>query len=157
MAVTSRFLVVKGNDKKDKMHFNYGKFDGYNLTIKKGVHFSDAIDVNNVLIVNPTLIDKVATKKINNKFDRLISVMQMVCEEEDDTDTGEGYQIALDEANKLKMELLNKYHKFIAQEKLELMIKKIEILEDELKLRQQLLISNRMKRETLEETKGRGR
>ncbi len=139
MAVTSRFLIVKGNDKNDKMHFNYGKFDGYNLTVKKGVHFSDAIDVNRVLIVNPTLIDKVATKKINNKFDRLISVMQMVCEEDDDTDTGEGYRIALDEANKLKMELLNKYRKFISEEKLSLMIKKIEILEDELKLRQELL------------------
>ena len=129
VAVTSRFLIVKGNNKKDKMHFDYGKIDGYNLTVKKGVHFSDAIDINNVLIVNPTLIDKVATKKIKNKFDRLISVMQMVCEE-DDTDTDDGYRIALDEAYKLKMELVNKYRKFITQEKLELMIQKIEILEE---------------------------
>ena len=48
------------------------------------------------------------------------------------------YRIALDEAEKLKQKLLNKYKKFLAEEKLELMIKKIKILEDELKLREEL-------------------
>ena len=48
------------------------------------------------------------------------------------------YRIALDEAEKLKQKLLNKYKKFLAEEKLELIIKKIKILEDELKLREEL-------------------
>lgn len=139
MAVVSKFLVVKNKDEKDVKFFDREKLDGYNLTIKKNVHFADAIDVNRVMIINPTFIDKIATRKINTKFNKLINMMQIVCEVGDEDESGEGYRIALDEAEKLKQELWNKYRKFITEEKLALMMKKIEILEDELKLRQELL------------------
>ena len=144
MAVVSRFLVVKNKDEKDIKYFDYDKLDGYNLTIKKDVHFADAIDINRVIIINPSFIDKIATRKVNSKFNKLINMMQIVCEVGDEDETGEGYRIALDEATKLKYELMNKYKKFIADEKLSLMIKKIEILEDELKLRQELLLNSKI-------------
>ena len=149
MAVISRFLVVKNKDEKDIKYFDYDKLDGYNLTIKKNVHFADAIDVNRVIIINPTFIDKVATRKINTKFNKLINMMQVVCEVGDEDESGEGYRIALDEASKLKQELWNKYRKFISEEKLSLIMKKIEILEDELKLRQELLNESLAREEEL--------
>ena len=149
MAVTSRFLIVKEKDEKEIKYFDYEKLDGYNLTAKKDIHFVDAIDVNRVIIINPTFIDKIATRKINNKFNKLINMMQIVCDNDEEDESGEGYRIALDEAEKLKQELLNKYKKFLAEEKLELMIKKIEILEDELKLREELLIKRVEQKEEL--------
>ena len=149
MAVTSRFLIVKEKGSKDIKYFDYDKLEGYNLTTKKNVHFSDAIDINRVIIINPSFIDKIATKKINAKFNKLINMMQIVCEVGDDDESGEGYRIALDEAEKLKMELWNKYKKFISDEKLELMIKKIEILEDELRLRLDLLLNRKLLDEDL--------
>lgn len=149
MAVTSRFLIVKEKDSKEIKYFDYDKLDGYNLTTKKDVHFADAIDINRVIIINPTFIDKIATKKINAKFERLINMMQVVCDVGDEDESGEGYRIALDEANKLKMELWNKYKRFISQEKLDLMIKKIEILEDELKLRLDLLLNSQLMKEEM--------
>ncbi len=148
MAVTSKFLIVKDKDSKEIKYFDYDKLDGYNLTTKKDVHFIDAIDVNRVIIINPTFIDKIATKKINKKFSKLINMMQYVCEREDD-ETGEGYEIALNEAEKLKVELRTKYRKLLNEEKLELMIKKIEILEDELKLRLEILSKKIEKEEEL--------
>jgi len=148
MAVTSRFLIVKEKDKKEIKYFDYDKLDGYSLTAKKDIHFADAIDINRVIIINPSFIDKIATRKLNAKFNKLINMMQVVCDNDED-ETGEGYRIALDEAYKLKMELLNKYNKFIDEEKLELMIKKIEILEDELKLREEILIKNIEQKEEL--------
>ena len=75
MAVTSKFLIVKEKNSKDIKYFDYDKIDGYNLVAKKDVHFTDAIDINRVIIINPTFIDKVATKKINVKFNRLINMM----------------------------------------------------------------------------------
>ena len=42
---------------------------------------------------------------------------------------------ALDQAEKFRMELINKYKKYIQEEKFALLEKKIAILEDELKLR----------------------
>ena len=150
MAVTSRFLIVKEKDSKEVKYFDYDKIEGYNLTTKNDVHFADAIDINRVIIINPSFIDKVATKKINTKFNKLINMMQIVCEVGDEDESGEGYRIALDEAYKLRMELLNKYKKFISEEKLELMLKKIEILEDELKLRLNLLLNDKVMDEELD-------
>ncbi len=149
MAVVSRFLIVKNKDEKDIKYFDYDKLEGYNLKVKKDVHFADAIDVSRVIIINPSFIDKIATRKITTKFNKLINMMQIVCEVGDEDASGEGYHIALDEANKLKMELLNKYRKFISEEKLSLMIKKIEILEDELRLRQELLLNSKSMEEEL--------
>ena len=63
--------------------------------------------------------------------------MQVVCE---DDDTGEGLDIVLDEAEKFKMELINKYRKFLEAEELELMYKKIEIVERELDLRRKAIV-----------------
>jgi hypothetical protein len=150
MAVTSKYFIVKEKNTKDIKHFNYSKLEGYNLVAKKDVHFADAIDINRVIIYNPTFIDKIATKKINVKFNKLINMMQIVCDVGDEDESGEGYRIALDEANKLKMELLNKYRKFVSEEKLELMIKKIEILEDELRLRLDLLLNRNILNEELD-------
>lgn len=155
MAVTSRFLIVKQKNSKEIKYFDYNKLNGYNLVPKKDVHFADAIDVSRIIIINPSFIGKVSTKKINAKFNRLINMMQVVCENGDDDETGEGYRIALDEANKLKMELWNKYKRFISKEKLQLMIKKIEILEDELNLRLDLLFNAKIKDEEI--SKGHSR
>ena len=52
------------------------------------------------------------------------------------------------------MELINKYRKYIEEEKLELMLKKIEILSGELKLRLDVLY-NSLEQE--EKSRGRGR
>ena len=155
MAVTSKFLIVKEKNSKEIKYFDYDKLEGYNLTAKKDVHFTDAIDVNRVIIINPSFIDKVASKKINRKFEKLINMMQIVCENGDDDPTGEGYKIALNEAEKLKRELRNKYKKLLNEEKLELMIKKIEILEDELKLRLDLMFEKQKEEERKEHGYGR--
>lgn len=150
MAVVSRFRVVKEDKNKNIEKIGANTLDGYNLTIKKGVHFADGVDIDRLVLINPIFIDKIASKKINSKFDRLINMMQVVCEVGDEDESGDGYKIALDEAEKLKMQLWNKYRKYISESKLELMVKKIEILEDELKLRLDLLLNEQLMDDELE-------
>lgn len=140
MAITSRFLVVKDNNTREIRYFDYDKLDGYKLKGKKDIKFIDAINIDRMIIINPSFIDKIATRKINTKFEKLIKMMQLVCEVGDDDPSGETYRLALDEADKLKRELINKYRKLISEEKLELMLKKIGILEDELNLRLTILL-----------------
>lgn len=141
MEINQKFLVVKDNDSKEIRYFDYDKIRGYNLFAKDNMHFEDAIDVNRIIIIKPTFIEKIATKKMNKKFQNFINMVSVVCDMESADETGEAYQIALDEANKLRMEILNKYKKYITKEKLELMLKKISIIEEELKLRVEILIN----------------
>ena len=157
MSINQRFLIVKEKNSKEIKYFDYDKLDGYNLRAKDNAHFNDAIDISRMIIINPTFIEKIATKKLNAKFDKLINMMSYVCDMEEEDETGESYRIVLNEANKLKMELFNKYKKHIAEAKLELMQKKIEILEGELKLRLDALYNSLEEKEKLEQSKGRGR
>ena len=65
MPVNSKFLVVKTKDSKEIKYFDYDNIDGYNLKAKDDVHFEDAIDVNRMIIINPSFTDKIATLKLN--------------------------------------------------------------------------------------------
>ncbi len=132
----SKFLIVKDKKTKEVKYFDYDKIDGYNLKAKKNTNFFDDINVSRVIIINPSFSEKIAKKKMDAKFERLLMMMNIVCEEDD---SGEGLDIVLDEANKFRMELINKYRKFIEEEDLNLMLKKIEIIERELKLRRKAI------------------
>ena len=132
MNTDTKFLIVRDKQTKQIKYFDYDKIDGYRLTQKKNTSFFDDINISSVIIINPSFSEKIARKKMNGKFERLLTMMNIVCEEDD---TGEGLDIVLDEANKLKMELFNKYRKFLEEEEIELMYKKIEIVEKELELR----------------------
>lgn len=132
----ARYLIVKNNIISKVLYFDYDNIDGYNLTAKKNYNFFDNMNVSRVIIINPSFCETIAKKKMKHKFERLLTMMQVVCE---DDDTGEGLDIVLDEANKFKMELINKYRKYIEEEELELMFKKIEIVEKELNLRKKAI------------------
>ena len=136
MKSDTKFLIVKDKETKEVRYFDYDKIDGYNLKAKKNTNFFDDINVSRVIIINPSFSEKIANKKMDAKFERLLTMMNIVCEEDD---TGEGLDIVLNEANKFRMELINKYRKYIEAEKLELMLKKIEIIEKELKLRRKAI------------------
>jgi len=136
MKSDTKFLIVKDKDTKEVRYFDYDKIDGYNLKAKKNTNFFDDINVSRVVIINPSFSEKIANKKMDAKFERLLTMMNIVCEEDD---SGEGLDIVLNEANKFRMELINKYRKYIEAEKLELMLKKIEIIEKELNLRRKAI------------------
>ena len=136
MKSDTKFLIVKDNKTKEVRYFDYDKIDGYNLKAKKNTNFFDDINVSRVIIINPSFSEKIANKKMDAKFERHLTMMNIVLEEDE---TGEGLDIVLNEANKFRMELLNKYRKYIEAEKLELMLKKIEIIERELGLRRKAI------------------
>ena len=135
MAKEERFLVVKTNDSKEIKYFEYDKLQGYNIKPKNNVKFLDAINVNKMILINPSLIQKMIDKKIKKRFDYLINLLSIVIDNANETGDGEGLYLALDEAERLRMEILNKYRRYMEEEKLELLLKKIDILENELKLR----------------------
>lgn len=131
--IDKRYYVVK--DKKDKSitYFEYDKIDGYDITPKKNAKIEDAINVNKIVIINPTLANKVAKKKIDLKFRKLVELLNIIFESDDDT--GEAYHHGLNEVERLKEELIDKYKKYLDGEEFDTMEKKLGILEHELKIR----------------------
>ena len=152
MGKEQKFLVVKNKDSKEIKYFEYDKISGYNIKPIPNLKFQDAINVNKMILINPSLIEKMVDKKIKRRFDYLINLLSVVYENDDDT--GEGLKLALNEAEKFRTELNNKYRQYINEEKFDLLQKKIAILEDELYLRMQFVLD---KVNDIEEEKGKSR
>ena len=155
MGKEQRFLVVKNKDAKDIKYFEYDKISGYSIKPNPNLKFQDAINVNRMILINPSLIEKMVDKKIKRRFDYLINLLSIVYENDDDT--GEGLQLALNEAEKFRNELCNKYKQYISDEKYELLLKKIAILEDELYLRMQYIMNKELFIEKEEKIEGKSR
>lgn len=128
-----KYFIVKNKNDKSITYFEYDKIEGYDLSPKKGVKIEDAINVNKVVIINPTLAAKVAKKKLDLKFKKLLQLLNIIFESDDDT--GTAYREGLNEISKLRIELLNKYRKHLEEEVITLTEKKLGILEHELKVR----------------------
>lgn len=133
MPINQRFLVVKTKDSKTITYMEYDKIHGYKVTPKNNIKFTDAINVKSMVLLNPSLIEKMVDIKARKRFNHLINLLAIVYE--DDDDSGEGLMLAKNEAEKFRMEIINKYKKYISEEKLELYESKLGILEDELDLR----------------------
>lgn len=155
MGKEEKFLVVKTKDSKEIKYFEYDKISGYNIKPNPKLKFQDAINVQRMILINPSLIEKMVDKKIKRKFDYLINLLSIVYENDDDT--GEGLKLALNEAEKFRMELCNKYKQYINEEKYELLLKKIAILEDELYLRMQFVLERVNYMENYEVKEGKSR
>ena len=126
-----RYLVVKEKNKKEVMYFEYDKLNGFNMSSKnKNIKLRDAINVNKVVIINPTFIEKVINKKINLKIKKLIDLISNIYQSDDEDPAGSLMQ-ALNEVEKFKREMINKYLNYMSKEQVNLLEKKIEILESE--------------------------
>ena len=150
-----KYYIVKNKNDKAITYFEYDKMEGYDLTPKKGMKIEDAINVNKVVIINPSLAEKEAKKKFDLKFRKLLTLLNVIFESDDDT--GTAYQEGLNEVSKLRMELINKYRKHLEKEEADLMNKKLDILEQELKLRLYYLEQNYQENYQNENEIGRSR
>ena len=71
-----------------------------------------------------------------------------ICNDE----SGEAMDIALDEIEKFRSTVRNRYKEYMEKEKYDLLLKKIEIVENEIKIRKQYLYKENI---SLSEGKGR--
>lgn len=133
--IEKKYLIVKEKNDPSITYFEYDKMDGYDLSPKKNIKIKDAINVNKVVIINPSLMNKVATKKIDLKFKKLLQFMSVVFEEGNDDESGDAYREGLNEISKLRLEAQVKYRKYMDEEAFKMLEKKLDILEQELKAR----------------------
>lgn len=152
------YIVIKTMDNK-KLGRKKLKINGYPMNLKLKPR-KDLISVSNFMIVDDNLEKNVLLKQFQLAYRRLFRVIMDVLNDPDATSSDT--QIALTEIEKMKQILKDKYeHKFTDLE-YKRMVKKVELLEKQLK--EKLIFENNMRKmyqkimdEELEEKKGRGR
>ena len=130
------------------------ELDGYTFKPKPGK--GNYIKVNEVKIVDKVMIEKILSMKFDRAFKQLVALALRVINDEDaDDDTA---MIVLDEVELVRQILLERYHKFISQEKEKLFLKKLRIIENEIRVKQLKIKQKAIYLEQQEEkSHGRGR
>ena len=114
------------------------------------------IKVNKVTIVDRVMIDKILTMKFNKSFKKVVALALQVINDED-SDEG-NVTIVLGEVELVREILLNRYQKFLSYEKEQLFLKKLRLIENELRMKQVAIKRKAQFLEMQEEkTRSRGR
>ncbi len=130
------------------------EIEGYKF--KPKLNKDGYISVSEVTIVDKVMIDKILTIKFNKNFKKLVNIAMKVINDDDSTD--DDVRIVLDEVELVREILLNKYQKFISHEKEQLFLKKLRLIENELRIKQVKIKQKAMYLEMQEEkTIGRSR
>ncbi len=134
MAESNKYFVVKDRNDLSITYFEYDKTKGYDLH-PRNVKIKDAIDVTSMVIINPSFIQKLAFRKVELKFQRLTKMLMVVLSPDNDDSSGDSYRQALNEINKLRLEILVQYKNKLKEEDFLEFNKRLDLLAQELNLR----------------------
>lgn len=126
------YLIKKDQKTGEIIYMEY-KLDGYKFKPRnnKAVNLS----LEKIVIIKPEMIDKILTMKIDKKLKKIIKLtMYLLNKNDDDTDPADT-MLALNEIARLRNIILNNYQDYITQQKETLFLKKLRILENELRIK----------------------
>ena len=124
------YLINKNH--RDDSVVSIKELDGYTFTPKPGK--GNYIKVKEVKIVDKVMIEKILSMKFDKSFKQLVALALRVINDDDaDDDTA---MLVLDEVELVRQILLERYHKYISKEKEKLFLKKLRIIENEIRVKQ---------------------
>jgi len=148
------YLLVKNRFNKEIVYINYDQASGFKfnpINRKEG-----SISVNQMVIINPTFIEKVLTRKTKRKLELYLQYIVELLDEESDTDIT-GLRSALNDITRYKDIVMHKYKLYLDERYFELYMKKLSLLEYELKMKilhyKDNIIDSKIKEEFFEEKK----
>ena len=122
------YHISKTKKEKEAKELNIDKLTGYSVNPK--VKEEDAIRVNKILFINEDITERIIRKKINSKIEYLLYKLRLF---ETEGSSGEGsIKKSLMDAEKLRIQLINKYIKYLGHTYYGLTLKKLDIIIDEL-------------------------
>jgi hypothetical protein len=94
----------------------------------------DGITVNEMMIVKPVLIEKILKRKIKRKLEMYLQYIISVLDDEEGGDLS-GLRSALNDLSRYKDTVNARYQAYLDEKYVALLLKKIELLEHELKMK----------------------
>lgn len=109
------------------------ELDGFMMTSRKaGFKINNQV-IKDVKVVAKDLASPLVSKKIINKYNKLIAILTELLISDDDT--GDTFREALNRIEKFRLEIKNKYRNYLKQKELEMMSKQLMALKKEANMR----------------------
>ena len=122
--MTKNYIVAKKNNQGEITFVDYN-VEGFKITPKNNIEYP--IEVNSMMIMKPSFIEKILKKKIKRKLNLYLNY---IIEESGDDDS---CREALNNINRYKDIVEYKYRKYLDDKYINLLLKKINLLEKKIK------------------------
>lgn len=125
------YSISRNEMASESVYFEYDKVDGYKVNPK--TKKKDSIEVSKIVFVNDSMSEKIIRKKIDKKIASLLLQLKLI-EENGNPDEG-GIKRSLMDAEKLKLQIINNYVKYLGNTYQSLTLKKIQIIINQLRFK----------------------
>ena len=110
-------------------HKEFLNLSGFIMSSRgKGFNISGQL-IRKINVIEKKLACKIVTEKVLKKYYKLIDLLTDLLISDDDT--GESFREALNQIEKFRLEIKNKYRQFLKQKELEMMSKQLRALKKE--------------------------
>jgi len=140
----SNYFISKDVKTGEIVYLEYNK-DGYKVTPK--AKRKDAIEVNKIIFVSPSLTEKLLKKKVNSKISKLLLELNTFYDEDSDNSDAEGTRVRnqLMEAERLKQTLISNYKQYLDGNYVGMTLKKLQIIIDGYRSRMNAIVEKQHK------------
>ena len=152
MVNSRRYLLIKDDKTKKIVLLDYNKLNGYQFKPKNSSEYI-GLSVNKMVIIKPSFVEKVLKKKVKRKLDLYLQFIVSILDDEDTDPTN--LRFVLDDLERYRRTIINKYQLYLDEKYINLLLKKIDLLNHEIKMK---LIYTQMRvqnEEELERRRGR--
>ncbi len=129
-----QYTLIKKNHNKDIIYIDYKNMAGFKVK-PKNVKKYGGVEVNEMLIIKPDFIDLILKRKIGKKLESYINYLIELL----DSDDCDGAKLAqtLNDIDRYRTTINNTYRKFLDEKYLEILLRKLALVEDKLNIKMQ--------------------
>ena len=124
-------MYTINNTKKEKITLKEElmNIDGFLMASKRKVFKINGAEIREIKVVNKKFANPLVYKKVLQKYNMLINLLTDLLVSDDDS--GDSYREALNQIEKFRIEIKNKYRKYLKKNELEKMSKQLMTLKKE--------------------------
>lgn len=127
------FTIKKLDDVYELENFDYN-IQGFHYPIKKNK--SGSLKIKELIIVSPDITTNLICYNFNKKYQKIVECLFNNSDFNEDSDNTEtNLMLALDEVARLRTIIINKYQRFLKKQEAEELLKRLKVLENELRVK----------------------
>lgn len=127
------FLLVKNYNFSKIEDLKLEKLNGFLFKPRNNINYGEIV-VSKLIMFNPSFTETILKKKIKNRLEIYLRFIISLIDDDDDTDITD-LRAALNDLTRYKSIIKNKYLLYLDKRYSEMLLKKIELLDQELKLK----------------------
>ena len=124
------YICNKDNNEIVYGYIDYSHLHGFKIKPGNNVPY-EGVEVGRLVLVKPSLIENVLKRKIKHKLDAYLTFLFTVIDDEDEDP--DALELVIDDVTRYKNIIMNKYSKFLDKKYIKSLLKKVGMVELELK------------------------